>query len=39
MFKLVKEFIHSSLVWDGSSSNTQQDYIWFGGDKPDERSP
>ncbi len=37
--KLVKEFVRCSLVWGGSSSDARQDYIWLGGDEPDERSP
>ncbi len=36
--KLVKEFVCCSLVWGGFSSDTQQDYIWLGGDEPDKRS-
>ncbi len=39
MSKLVKEFVRYSFVWGGSSSNARQDYIWLGGDEPDERSP
>ena len=38
-FKMVKEFMHCSLVWGSSNSYAQQDHIWLGRNKPDEKSP
>ena len=37
--KLVKEFVHCSLVWGSSNSHVWQDHIWLAGNEPDERSP
>lgn len=37
-FKLVKRFIYDSLIWDGSSSYTLNDYIWLGENEEEEKS-
>lgn len=39
IFKLVKELLYCFLILGSSSSYAQQDYIWLGGNKPNERSP